>query len=112
MGMMTPEASRFAPPGHISTSSPMLSYSTPDLRINRQKAMFGANANANSSISQINTESNHVGGPPTRSLYDSLDTRQSLGMSNHNVSMNTTSQSRVLGGGFGKIFIACNFILV
>lgn len=99
MGMMTPEASRFAPPGHISTSSPMISYSTPDLRINRQKAMFGANTNT--SISQINTE-NHVGGPPTRSLYDSLDTRQSLGTPNHNVSLNTTNQSRVVGGGFGK----------
>lgn len=100
MGMMTPEASRFAPPNHISTSSPMLSYSTPDLRINRQKAMFAGNTN-NTSISQINTE-NHVGGPPTRSLYDSLDTRKSMGMSNQNISMNTTNQSRVLGGGFGK----------
>ncbi|KAJ8688280.1 hypothetical protein QAD02_024075 [Eretmocerus hayati] len=98
MGVMTPDNSRVSHAGLTSSGSPVSSYATPEFRINRQKAMFGNNNAAN--MSQIGGE-NHVGGPPTRSLYESLDNRQSLSTS-HNLSMNNQSfnQSRVLGGGF------------
>lgn len=98
---MSPESSRFNHPGHHgSPSSPLTNYGTPEYRINRQKAMFGGNTNP--SGSQMGNE-NHVGGPPTKSLYESLDTRQSLSTS-HNVSMNNQSmnQSRLLSAGFGE----------
>ena len=109
MGMMTPESSRFSHTGHASPSSPLsTNYGTPEYRINRQKAMFGGNSNAN--ISQIGSE-NHLGGPPTKSLYESLDSRQSLGVS-HNMSLNNQSmnQSRLLSGAFGKFKNSSNDI--
>ena len=101
MGMMTPKSSQFSHTGHASPSSPLLTplwyhqipkYSTiipSKYRINRQKAMFEGNSNAN--ISQIGSE-NHLGGPPTKSLYESLDTRQSLGVS-HNMSLNNKTMN-------------------
>ncbi|XP_066601993.1 nucleoporin NUP35-like isoform X2 [Prorops nasuta] len=56
-------------------TSPISHYGTPDYRINRQKAVFGSATSPNTS--QIGTES-HAGGPPTRGLFDSLETSQSM----------------------------------
>ncbi|OXU19055.1 hypothetical protein TSAR_007447 [Trichomalopsis sarcophagae] len=107
MGVMTPDSSRFAHTGHGSPGSPISSYATPEFRINRQKAMFGGNNNAN--VPQMNSE-NHMGGPPTKSLYESLDTRQSLNTS-HNLSINNQSmnQSRLLAAGYANTTINAPF---
>ncbi|XP_011501292.1 PREDICTED: nucleoporin NUP53-like [Ceratosolen solmsi marchali] len=99
IGVITPESSRFAHTSHGNLNTPVSSYSNSDNRLNRQKAMFGGSSN--SSISQINIE-NHVGGPPTKSLYESLETnRQSLGNANNTpVNNHSMNQSRLLGAGF------------
>lgn len=84
--------------GQHTPTSPVSSYQTPEYRLNRQKAMFGDTSAAN--ISQIGTE-NHMGGPPTKSLYESLETRPSIGshctsnIHNHSMSHN---QSRLIAG--------------
>ncbi|XP_076683850.1 nucleoporin NUP35-like [Andrena cerasifolii] len=80
--------------GHGSLTSPLLHYGTPDYRTNRQKAVFGSANTPNTS--QIVTES-HTGGPPTRGLFDSLDTSQVtspyISAANQSISCN---QSRLL----------------
>lgn len=84
--------------GQHTPISPLSSYQTPEYRLNRQKAMFGDTSAAN--ISQMGTE-NHMGGPPTKSLYESLETRSSMGLhctSNiHSHSM-SHNQSRLIAG--------------
>lgn len=59
--------------GHTSLTSPLSHYGTPDYRTSRQKAVFGGANTPNTS--QIVTEG-HTGGPPTRGLFDSLETGQ------------------------------------
>ncbi|XP_076236492.1 nucleoporin Nup35-like isoform X2 [Calliopsis andreniformis] len=59
--------------GNSSLSSPLSHYGTPDYRTSRQKAVFGGANNSNTS--QIVTES-HTSGPPTRGLFESLETSQ------------------------------------
>ncbi|CAL7942433.1 unnamed protein product [Xylocopa violacea] len=59
--------------GHTVLTSPLSQYGTPDYRTNRQKAVFGGTNTPNTS--QIVTES-HAGGPPTRGLFDTLETSQ------------------------------------
>ncbi|XP_076220656.1 nucleoporin Nup35-like [Nomia melanderi] len=56
-----------------SPLSPLSHYGTPDYRSNRQKAVFGSSNTPNTS--QIGTM-NHTGGPPTRGLFDTLDSSQ------------------------------------
>lgn len=58
--------------GHAALTSPLSHYGTPDYRTNRQKAVFGGNT---PNTSQMVTES-HTGGPPTRGLFDTLETSQ------------------------------------
>ncbi|XP_011146973.1 nucleoporin NUP35 [Harpegnathos saltator] len=70
---MTPQDN----PRHLNITNTSLmspiSYGTPDYRSNREKAVFG---NARTPIaSPINTK-NHTGGPPTRGLFDILETSQ------------------------------------
>ncbi|XP_014205732.1 nucleoporin NUP53 [Copidosoma floridanum] len=96
--VMTPESTRYGNSGHNVQNSPVTSYTTPEFRINRQKAMFGGGNNLN--ISQINTE-NHAGGPPTKSLYDSFDTKQA-GTPNLSFGNQSMNQSRFLSGGFAN----------
>lgn len=50
-------------------------YATPELRMNRQNAMFASGSNP--SLSQFAPE-NHTNGPLTKSLYNSLDTKQTM----------------------------------
>ncbi|XP_050597715.1 nucleoporin Nup35 [Bombus affinis] len=61
--------------GHSALTSPPSHYGTPDYRSNRQKAVFGSANTPNTS--QIVTES-HTGGPPTRGLFDTLETSQTV----------------------------------
>lgn len=80
--------------GHSGLTSPLSHYGTPDYRSNRQKAVFGGANTPNTS--QIVTES-HTGGPPTRGLFDSLETSQNtspyLSATNQSI---TCSQSKFL----------------
>ncbi|XP_076300368.1 nucleoporin Nup35-like [Lasioglossum baleicum] len=80
--------------GHTGLTSPLSQYGTPDYRSNRQKAVFGGSNTPNTS--QIVTES-HTGGPPTRGLFDSLETAQATSpyMSTVNQSIGH-NQSRLL----------------
>ncbi|XP_011501294.1 PREDICTED: nucleoporin NUP53-like isoform X2 [Ceratosolen solmsi marchali] len=99
IGVITPESSRFVHASPGNSHSPVSSYSPNEYRLNRQKAMFGGGNIAN--ISQMGIE-NHVGGPPIKSLYESLETRrQSLGTSyNSSINNQSMNQSRLLGAGF------------
>lgn len=65
--------SRFSNIIGSSLPSPISSYSSPDYRHNRQKAMF---ANATSPGSPRMGSENHTGGPPTKGLFDTLETAQ------------------------------------
>ncbi|XP_015437480.1 PREDICTED: nucleoporin NUP53 [Dufourea novaeangliae] len=80
--------------GHTGLSSPLSHYGTPDYRTSRQKAVFGGANTPNTS--QMVTES-HTGGPPTRGLFDTLETSQAaspyLSAANQSVPAN---QSRLL----------------
>ncbi|CAK9818180.1 Nucleoporin NUP35 [Anthophora plagiata] len=80
--------------GHFGVSSPLFSYSTPDYRTSRQKAVFGGASTPNAP--QIVTES-HTGGPPTKGLFDTLETSQApspyVSAANQSMSCN---QSRLL----------------
>lgn len=58
---------------HSNITSPLSAYGTPDYRNSRQKAVFGNATSPNTT--QIVTE-NHSGGPPTRGLFDTLETSQ------------------------------------
>lgn len=75
--------------GHSGLTSPLSHYGTPDYRTNRQKAVFGGCNTPNTS--QIVTES-HTGGPPTRGLFDTLETSPTgtpyLSAANQSVSCN------------------------
>lgn len=64
--------------GHTSLLSPLSHYGTPDYRTSRQKAVFGGANTPNTS--QMVTES-HTGGPPTRGLFDTLETSQKVSFS-------------------------------
>ncbi|XP_029035015.1 nucleoporin Nup35 [Osmia bicornis bicornis] len=70
--------------GHTTLSSPLSHYGTPDYRTSRQKAVFGGGNTPNTS--QMVTES-HTGGPPTRGLFDTLETSQTSYMSPANQSI-------------------------
>lgn len=59
--------------GNSSLTSPLSQYGTPDYRTSRQKAVFGGANTPNTP--QIVPES-HTSGPPTRGLFDSLETPQ------------------------------------
>lgn len=50
-----------------------VSYGTPDYRSNRQKAVFG---NTTTPSTPQMSAKNHTGGPPTRGLFDTLETSQ------------------------------------
>ncbi|KAK0166830.1 hypothetical protein PV327_004312 [Microctonus hyperodae] len=54
--------------------SPISSYSSSDYRHNRQKAIF-ANTTSPVGSPRVGSE-NHTGGPPTKGLFDNLDTPQ------------------------------------
>ncbi|XP_043519806.1 nucleoporin Nup35 [Frieseomelitta varia] len=79
---------------HSGLTSPLSHYGTPDYRSNRQKAVFGSANTPNTS--QIVTES-HTGGPPTRGLFDSLETSENaspyLSATNQSI---TCNQSKCL----------------
>ncbi|KAK1118174.1 hypothetical protein K0M31_015221 [Melipona bicolor] len=95
INLMTPQdTSKQFHIGHSGLTSPLSHYGTPDYRSNRQKAVFGGANTPNTS--QIVTES-HTGGPPTRGLFDSLETSQNaspyLSATNQSV---TCSQSKLL----------------
>ncbi|XP_014225345.1 nucleoporin NUP53 [Trichogramma pretiosum] len=99
IGVMSPESNRYSHM-HGTPSTPLGGYATPELRMNRQKAMFASGSNP--SLSQIAPE-NHANGPPTKSLYDSLDTKQTMSTP-QSVTLNNQSfnHSRVLGSGFAN----------
>ncbi|XP_035723264.1 nucleoporin Nup35-like [Vespa mandarinia] len=68
---------------NCSIMSPVSQYGTPDYRINRQKAVFGNATTPNTS--QIGAE-NQAGGPPTRGLFDVIETSPAL--TTHKVTSN------------------------
>ncbi|KAK2588486.1 hypothetical protein KPH14_004469 [Odynerus spinipes] len=87
---------------HLNTTncnivSPISHYGTPDYRVNRQKAVFGYATTPNTS--QIGTES-HTGGPPTRGLFDALETSPTATAHTPTIYQNTTNshqnQSKIL----------------
>lgn len=82
---MTPQEN----PRHLNITNTSLmspiSYGTPDYRSNRQKAVFGNTTTP--STPQMSTK-NHTGGPPTRGLFDVLETSQT---SSSYTSINVTS---------------------
>lgn len=86
MGAITPE-SRYIRTERQSPSTPVSSYASPEYRLNRQKAMFGNTSNSNAS--QVTSES-HIGGPPTKGLYESIETRPA---STHCTPINNQSKS-------------------
>lgn len=69
LGIGTPDSTRYHN-SSLSMTSPVSSYNTSELRTNRQRAMFASNHASGSP--QMSTE-NHVGGPPTRGLFDLVD---------------------------------------
>ncbi|XP_014607201.1 PREDICTED: nucleoporin NUP53 [Polistes canadensis] len=73
---------------NINMISPISQYGTPDYRINRQKAVFGNTTTPNTS--QIGAE-NHVGGPPTRGLFDIVESSPAL--TTPKTALNQTNQS-------------------
>ncbi|XP_074110319.1 nucleoporin Nup35 [Cotesia typhae] len=91
------ESSRFSNVVNSNIPSPIPSYSTPDYRHNRQKAIF---ANVTSPGSPRVGNESHAGGPPTRGLFDSLEVTQSseayknaenLSLSRHQTRMNMSN---------------------
>lgn len=58
---------------HSSLASPLSQSGTPDYRGNRQKAVFG---NTNSPSTPQTVIETHNGGPPTRGLFDTVDSLQ------------------------------------
>lgn len=104
VGVASPDTSRFVPSPGIHSPSSSLNYGSPDYRTNRQKAMFGTPASP-SNVPQINSE-NQVGGPPTRGLFDSLETSQLI--SSHTSSLNQShmkNQSRIISGNMNTTLI-------
>lgn len=83
--------------GHTNLSSPLSQYGTPDYRTNRQKAVFGNTTTPNTP--QIVTES-HTGGPPTRGLFDTLETSQTASpyssALNHSTTNVHSNQSKLM----------------
>lgn len=93
---MTPQEN----PRHLNiTNASMMSpisYGTPDYRSNRQKAVFG---NTTPTTPQINTKA-HTGGPPTRGLFDVLETSQLsssyTSATNPNIASTQANQSKLM----------------
>ncbi|XP_057331367.1 nucleoporin Nup35 [Microplitis mediator] len=73
LGPNVAESTRFSNVVSSNLPSPIPSYSTPDYRHNRQKAIF---ANVTSPGSPRVGNESHVGGPPTRGLFDTVDVTQ------------------------------------
>lgn len=96
--IMTPSQDN---PRHLNITNTSLmspiSYGTPDYRSNRQKAVFG-NTTA-PSTPQMSTK-NHTGGPPTRALFDVLETSQLssayVSTPNPNVMSTQANQSKLM----------------
>ncbi|XP_015514484.1 nucleoporin Nup35 [Neodiprion pinetum] len=92
----TPRNTQFGSITSGGLSSPSSNYCTPDYRTNRQKAMFG---NVTSPSGPQISSQGQSGGPPTRGLFDTLETSQSMVPQSPSVGQNVTSnQSRVLTG--------------
>lgn len=95
---MTPQEN----PRHLNITNTSLmspiSHGTPDYRSNRQKAVFG-NTATTPSTPQMSTKS-HTGGPPTRGLFDVLETSQLsssyTSTTNPNVTSTQANQSKLL----------------
>lgn len=91
---------------HPNVLSPISSYGTPDYRNSRQKAVFGNVTSPNTS--QIVNES-HTGGPPTRSLFDTLDTTQTMSSyrsANQSMTNPNANQSRLLTHAMNNFLFA------
>lgn len=89
LGASSPQDLRFST-SHLP--SPMTPYGSPDYRINRQKAMFGGTTSPNGV--QIGMET-HASGPPTRALFDTLETSQSAISYGTAVNQSINNQSRL-----------------
>lgn len=92
-------------PRHLNITNTNLmspvSYGTPDYRSNRQKAVFGNTTTP--STPQMSAKS-HAGGPPTRSLFDTLEISQVTSPStvNQSVVSGHVSQSRLMASTIGS----------
>ncbi|XP_012261211.1 nucleoporin NUP35 [Athalia rosae] len=92
----TPRNTQFRSSNTGGLPSPTSNYGTPDYRTNRQKAMLGNVMSPNGP--QIGSEA-QTGGPPTRSLFDTLESPQSIGPYSPTAGLNVTNnQSRMLVG--------------
>lgn len=92
----TPRNIQFGSANSSGLTSPNSNYCTPDYRTNRQKAMFGNVISPNGP--QIGSEG-QSGGPPTRGLFDTLETSQSVAPYTPSGGPNiTNNQSRMLTG--------------
>ena len=103
LGVASPDSSRFGSSPGLHSPSPISNYGSPDYRTNRQKAMFGTPTSPNAP--QIGSEI-QVGGPPTRGLFDTLETTQLV--TSHTSSNNQNmlrNQSRVLSGNINASFL-------
>lgn len=102
-GVASPDTSRFGSSPGIHSPPTGSNYGSPDYRTNRQKAMFGTPTSSN--VPQIGSE-NQVGGPPTRGLFDTLETTQLI--SSHASSLNQShikNQSRILSGNMNTTLL-------
>ncbi|XP_034946035.1 nucleoporin NUP35 [Chelonus insularis] len=77
LGISNTDSPRYSNLIPSNLPSPIPHYSSPDYRQNRQKAMF-ANVTNPGTPGRIGNE-NQVGGPPTRGLFDTLETAETSG---------------------------------